>query len=520
MARIIQQSAPLMPDIFTLHGKWRAQKPAIVAGDTILNWSEFNSRINQTANGLANMGLKKGDVVVVLMSNGQAMAEVLFGIMAGGFVSAPLNTSVSDSAVLNMIKDSNAKAIIATADHAARLETISSEIAPCTWRNRICAEGDRPSWTGFEKWRKAQSAERPHVQIDPDDYLNIIYSSGTTGQPKGIVHTHQGRRDWAYDLTIALRYNSSARFLATIGLYSNITWVGMLCALLAGGTLYIASNFDVEKLWRQIERDEITHLSMVPVMYERMMDMVGHENFDVSSMQGMMSAGSPLRAPIRAALFERFTCGIIELYGLTEGVITTLDPEDALDHMTSVGKPLLGTDLMILDDDDKECPSGQSGEILSRGRIVMPEYLGREQATNEALFIDADGQHWLRTGDIGYLDEDGFLYIVDRKKDMILSGGQNIYPQDIEAVLASHDDVLDVAVIGVNSERWGESPLALITPRTEATDALRIKEWANQKLGKQQRICDVKFVDEIPRNPNGKILKRELREQYKDGIYD
>ncbi|NNC37325.1 MAG: acyl--CoA ligase [Hyphomonadaceae bacterium] len=520
MSKIIQKTDPLLPDIFALHGKWRANKPAIIADDEALNWDAFTTRNNQIANGLSAMGLKKGDCVVVLMSNGMAMAEALFGIMTGGFVSAPLNTSVSDDAINNMILDSGAKAIIATGDQALRLESIADQLPEKTWKNRICAEAGRQGWRSFEKWRDAQSSDTPDVRIEPQHYLNIIYSSGTTGQPKGIVHTHQGRRDWAYDLSIALRYNSSARFLATIGMYSNITWVGMLCALLAGGTIYISRKFDAPSLWSQIERDRITHLAMVPIMYERMMDVPGHEEFDVTSMQGMMSAGSPLRAPIRTSMFDRFPCGIIELYGLTEGVITTLDPEDASGHMDSVGKPLLGTDLMILDDDDKVCQVGQSGEILACGRIVMPEYLGRKQATLETLFVDTNGTHWLRTGDIGYLDVDNFLYIVDRKKDMILSGGQNIYPQDIEAVIATHDEVEDVAVIGVKSNRWGETPIALVALRTPDGDANAIKDWVNARLGKQQRVADVKIVDEILRNPNGKILKRELRKDYEDVEYD
>jgi acyl-CoA synthetase (AMP-forming)/AMP-acid ligase II len=259
---------------------------------------------------------------------------------------------------------------------------------------------------------------------------------------------------------------------------------------------------------------------MVPVMYERMMAADDNDRFNVAAMRGMMSAGSPLRETVKAALFERFECGIIELYGLTEGVITTLDPEDAATRLSSVGLPLLGTDLKILDEADTECPVGTAGEVVSSGRIVMPEYLGRAEASKEALWVDEDGMHWLRTGDIGYLDEEGYLYIVDRKKDMILSGGQNIYPQDIEAVIVSHPDIEDVAVIGVKSKKWGETPLALITLKNGKGRSEDIKLWANERLGKQQRIAGLEFIDEIPRNPNGKILKRDLRETYKDRIFD
>ena len=519
MPKIIHPTDPLLPDIFALHGKWRANKPAVISDEETLNWKQFNERTYQVANGLISMGLKKGDRVVVLMSNGLPMMEALFGIMAGGFVSAPLNVSVSDEAILNMVLDSGAKAIFASEEHASRIEALANKLPKATYENRICAGSSSQGWRSFSQWRDAHSKARPEVKLSPEDYLNIIYSSGTTGQPKGIVHTHRGRRDWGYDMALTLRYNSSARFLVTIGLYSNITWVGLLSTMLAGGTVLINGKFDAQELWQRIERDKITHLSMVPTLYERMMDF-DHDAYDGSSMQSLMSAGSPLRESVKAALFERFDCGVIELYGLTEGVITTLDPEDAIGRLSSVGLPLLGTDLKILDDQDMECETGQTGEIISCGRIVMPEYFNKEEVTKESLWVDAQGTHWLRTGDIGYLDGEGFLYIVDRKKDMILSGGQNVYPQDIEAIMILHDEVRDVAVIGVKSQKWGETPLAVIAAKNGHLDKEALKTWTNKQVGKQQRIVDIDIIDEIPRNPNGKILKRELRKIYEGRVFD
>lgn len=519
MPKIIHSTDPLLPDIFALHGKWRAQKPAVITETETLSWKSFSERTYQVANGLASLGLEKGDRVVVLMSNGLPMMEALFGIMAGGFVSAPLNVSVTNESILNMVLDSGAKAIFVSEEYVGRIEALEAELPRETYQNCVCIGSDVNGWIGYGSWRDEQNKTRPNVDLNPDDYLNIIYSSGTTGQPKGIVHTHQGRRDWAYDMALALRYNSSARFLVTIGLYSNITWVGLLSTMLTGGTVLINGKFDAADLWGRIERDKITHLSMVPTLYERMMDF-DHEAYDASSIQGMMSAGSPLREPVKAALFDRFECGIIELYGLTEGVITTLDPEDATGRLSSVGLPLLGTDLKILDEEDKECKPGQAGEIVSCGRIVMPEYFNKEETTREALWVDPTGVHWLRTGDIGYLDENGYLYIVDRKKDMILSGGQNVYPQDIEAIMAGHEDVKDVAVVGVKSQKWGETPLAVIAAKNGAIDKDALRSWTNAKVGKQQRIVDIDIVDEIPRNPNGKILKRELRKKYEGRFFD
>jgi acyl-CoA synthetase (AMP-forming)/AMP-acid ligase II len=517
--KIIHSTDPLLPDIFALHGKWRADKIAVISDTETLSWKSFNERTYQVANGLRAMGLENGDRVIVLMSNGLPMMEALFGIMAGGFVSAPLNVSVTNDAILNMILDSGAKAIFVSEEYADRIKSLKADLPKETFKNSIFIGSNIQGGIDYEPWRNRQNKTRPENNLKPDDYLNIIYSSGTTGEPKGIVHTHKGRRDWAYDMALTLRYNSSARFLVTIGLYSNITWVGLLSTMLSGGTVLINGKFEAADLWRRIEQDKITHLSMVPTLYERMMD-VDHKGYDASSVQGMMSAGSPLRAPVKAALFDRFECGIIELYGLTEGVITTLDPEDAMGRLSSVGLPLLGTDLKILDEEDRECETGQAGEIVSCGRIVMPEYFNKSEATKEALWVDSQGVHWLRTGDIGYLDENSYLYIVDRKKDMILSGGQNVYPQDIEAVMASHEDVKDVAVIGVKSRKWGETPLAVIAAKKEDIDKDALQNWTNAQMGKQQRIVDVDIIEEIPRNPNGKILKRELRKKYEGRLFD
>jgi acyl-CoA synthetase (AMP-forming)/AMP-acid ligase II len=243
-----------------------------------------------------------------------------------------------------------------------------------------------------------------------------------------------------------------------------------------------------------------------------------------------MCCGSPLALELKRRALTELGGQFIELYGLTEGLITTLAPEDAVERPASVGKPLPGTDIRLIGDDDREVPAGVAGEIVGRGQITMAGYWNRPDADAECTWIDADGRRWLRTGDIGRLDDEGFLYLVDRKKDMIISGGQNIYPADIEAVLVTHPDVAEVAVIGVPSVRWGETPLAIVVPRSApsalpagsapAADeaAARLRDWVNKRVGKQQRIAGVRFVASLPRNPNGKILKRELRRLYPDSL--
>ena len=285
--------------------------------------------------------------------------------------------------------------------------------------------------------------------------------------------------------------------------------------------MYVASQFDEDAFIDLVLRHRITHTAMVPIQFQRVIEALSRRpNADMSTMQAMMSCGSPLREPLKRAIFQHFDCGVIELYGLTEGIITTLETEHAEGRWSSVGRPLLGTDICIVDAHDRRLPANESGEICARGRIAMPGYWRRDDANSAATYVDEEGLVWLRSGDIGYVDSEGFLYIVDRKKDMILSGGQNIYPQDIEAVAAEHPAVFDVAVIGLPSARWGETPVALAVLRDgDDTDAADIKEWVNERVGKQQRLADLIPVDVLPRNPNGKILKRELREEYKDQHY-
>lgn len=516
--------APLLPDIFALHGKWRAGRDAVICGGERLDWQSFCAANHRFAHGLASRGIRPGDRVGIVMSNGLPMVQALFGALAAGAVSVPLNLSVSDDALLAMLEDAAVRVLVATPDQRQRIDALrgrlpASLVLLCSdvGADRDGSAGD--GWQSLQALCDDQPEHLPVIALHPDAPLNIIYSSGTTGLPKGIVHTHRGRRDWAYDLAIALRYHGAARTLLTIGLYSNISWVAMLCTLLAGGTLVIQPRFDAESFLDTVQALGITHTAMVPIQFQRVVAAQRERPRDVSRLHSMMSCGSPLHETLKQAVFSEFPCGVIELYGLTEGIITTLDPEDASGRWHSVGRPLIGTDIAIIDDNDAICAPGAVGEIVSRGRITMPGYWQRDAASAEACFVGADGEIWLRSGDIGYVDANGFLYIVDRKKDMILSGGQNIYPQDIEAVLHTHSGVDDVAVIGVPSHRWGETPLALVVPaqRLEAADLL---VWANERLGRQQRLADVLLVEELPRNPNGKILKRELRKHYGERVYE
>jgi acyl-CoA synthetase (AMP-forming)/AMP-acid ligase II len=274
----------------------------------------------------------------------------------------------------------------------------------------------------------------------------------------------------------------------------------------------VTPAFEAHATAAQIESEGITHGTFVPLQLERLLALANLDHFRLDSLDTLMCCGSPLPLAVKREFPRRTGCTLIELYGLTEGVCTILAPEDFDAKTSSVGKPFLGTDLKIIGEDDRELPAGATGEIVGYSPLLMHGYHGREEASREATWTDEAGRRWLRTGDLGQLDAEGFLYVVDRKKDMIISGAQNVYPADIEQVMRAHPDVAEVAVVGVRSRKWGETPVAIVVRRPGgSSERAALIAWTNERVGRQQRIADVIWRDSLPRNANGKILKRELR---------
>ncbi len=336
--------------------------------------------------------------------------------------------------------------------------------------------------------------------------------------PKGIVHDH-AMRDAQIERLQRLGIDETAVSVLSTPLYSNTTLVTLIPTLAVGGWCVLMAKFDVEGYLNLCARERATHTMLVPVQYQRIMAHPKFDEFDLLSMQLKLSTSAPLRASLKRDIAARFPGGMIEVYGLTEGGGNTiLSVTEFPDKLDSVGRPGQGVDIRIIDEDGHEVPQGQVGEIVGHSPTMMRGYYGRADLTDAAQWRAPDGRFFFRSGDMGRFDEDGFLFLSDRKKDMIISGGLNIYADDLERVLLAHEAIDDAAVIAVPSEEWGETPLGLVVLKAGAgADPEEVRAWANARLGKSQRLGAVEVRESLPRSPIGKILKRELRAPYWEG---
>jgi long-chain acyl-CoA synthetase len=354
------------------------------------------------------------------------------------------------------------------------------------------------------------------VQITPEGRFNIIYSSGTTGTPKGIVQPNLMR--WAHVRRGGdSGYGPDAVTIISTPLYSNTTLVSFFPAIALGGTLVLMAKFDALKFLQTAEREGVTHAMLVPVQYQRIMAVPSFDSFDLSAFRMKFCTSAPFSAALKADILARWPGGLIEYYGMTEGGGTVALAAHLYPHkLHTVGKPAQGHEIRLIGDDGKEVAPGEAGEVVGRSpAAMMLGYHNQPDKTQEAEWFDAEGRRYIRTGDVGRFDADGFLTLLDRKKDMIISGGFNVYPSDLEAVLVKHPAVLEAAVVGVPSEQWGETPVAFVVLKPGASESLdALCTWVNERVGKTQRLAALEIVPSLPRSAIGKVLKRELRDQY------
>jgi long-chain acyl-CoA synthetase len=509
----------LMPYFFRSHETFRRDTLAVVCGDESLTWGEFGRRTNKVANALIAGGLQKGDRVCLLMQNSVRTFELLWGTIKAGGVIAPLNIMMAGDAVVSTINNAEPKFIFVDEGTQDVVEGI---------RGSITADADvfhlvgatAPGWCSGDEFVEAASDAAVSVEIRPQDSMSIIYSSGTTGIPKGIEHTHAARMYFPFGFASELDFDRYSVALCSTPLYTNGTWITMLPVLFMGGTVVLGQKFSGAAFLDAVEQHGVTHAFLVPTQMVKILAEPDLADRDLSSVRVILSGGAPLPGHTYGAMVERFSeACMYEIYGMTEGFISIAIPKDRQrGKIGSVGLPTFGADLRVVDPQGKELPWGSTGEIVGWSSFLMKGYFRDPERTEETTWRGPDGRTYVRSGDIGHIDEDGFVYISGRSKDMIISGGINVFASDIEDVLMGHPAVSEAAAIGIPHEKWGETPLAFVILR-DGVDAspADLVEWCNARLSKYQRISGVELRDSFPRAAHDKVLKRALRDPYWEG---
>jgi O-succinylbenzoate-CoA ligase len=482
-----------------------------VASERRFTYAELDARCNRTANALVAIGVRKGDRVGLLMMNSVEFLESFFAIAKIGAICVPLNWRLVPDELAFILKDSGTSVLVYGEEFAGNVADLQARGAETDVREWVCLGRERADFArDYEALQRKASDAEPEIVACDDDDLYIMYTSGTTGLPKGAVHTHETAL-WA-SVTICqtadVRYRD--RYLVALPLFH----VGALTPITGnvhrGVTNVVVRAFDPGQTWELIEGEKITVMLAVPAMLNFMLQVPQKDSADFSSLRWCMSGA----APVPVSLIEAYAdlgIEVHQVYGLTEtcGPACLISPEDALAKAGSTGKAFFHTDVRVTNDKGKDVTPGEVGEVLIAGRHIMKSYWNRPEATAETI---RDG--WLHSGDLATIDKEGFVYIQDRKKDMIISGGENVYPAEIENVILAHPQVREVAVIGQESVKWGESPLAVVVPSDPALTADAVLEHCQGKLARFKQPWAVEFVDVIPRNPTGKVLKRLLRDQF------
>jgi acyl-CoA synthetase (AMP-forming)/AMP-acid ligase II len=503
-----------MPDVMAYHAVHSPDHIALVFGERRVSWGEMNRGINRVANRLLAAGIERGDKVATLMRTSLEHFYLLWGTMKAGAVAVPISALLSPQQIGGLINDAGARFVFTDEDHRGMLEPVLASLTTVR-RDGFFSTEESDRWAALDHWLQGASEDEPPIRLMLDDDANISYSSGTTGVPKGVLYTHRARQHFGSAYAWHMKSDASSIAVSTVPLYSNGTSIVMYPILYSGGTLVFMDGFDAGRFQRIVERERATHTFMVPTQFVKLL---AHPDFgahDLSSMQVYITAGSPMRPDLKQEVMAKLGPRLSELYGLSEGGVVMSRPDEQAARPAAAGRPLPGFECRVIGADDRELPRGETGELAFYGGWMMKCYHGRPEQTRDVIWRDARGRSFIRSGDIGRMDAEGFVYVVDRKKDMIISGGFNIFPADIEAVIGGHPAVEDVCVVGAPHPLWGESPVAAVLVRSGMTaDPDEIRAWANARLAKTQRVAAVIVRDNFPRNALGKVQKGELRKEY------
>ncbi len=496
-----------LPDMIRAHAAAQPDHLAIVQDERSLTYAALDVVMDRVAAAVQREGLAAGDSVAICAGTSIEYACAFLGALRAGVAVAPIAPSSTAESIATMVADCGAKIFFLDKSVADNLGPTLERIGA-----KLVGLDDGAPGAAHDRFIAPEGAKPAPVTITPEMAFNVIYSSGTTGAPKGIVQSHKMRFGHVRRAE-AMGYGPGAVTLLSTGLYSNTTLVSFFPTLGLGGTVVLMKKFDAGAYLALAAKHRVTHTMLVPVQYQRIMAREDFGAHDLSSFVMKFCTSAPFSATLKADVVKRWPGGLIEYFGMTEGGGTcVLAAHVYPDKLHTVGQPAPGHDIRVIGEDGVELPRGEAGEIVGRSELMMSGYHNRDEATSAARWMSPEGLAFIRTGDVGRFDADGFLELMDRKKDMIISGGFNIYPSDLEAVLRQHPDVADVAVVGVPSVDWGETPVAFVVSR--GADGETLRAFANERLGKTQRISAVKLIDELPRSHIGKVLKRELRDAY------
>lgn len=503
-------------------GAWLARRAllspdreAFVDGVTLerLTFSELNARSCKLANAFLSQEVTKGERIGLLLGNCVEFMEAYFALAKIGAVGVPLNWRLVANELEFILKDSGATRLIFDDSFLPVVEDLHSRGDKTDihqWIQLSHDESQASFAIDYREYREKGDAIEPDLGIGDDDLLYIMYTSGTTGLPKGVVHSHNTVA-WANFTFMATFYiHEKDRYFSPMPMFHVGALTPLTLMVYKGVPTIVMHSFDPVQAWNVIEQEQVTFGLMVPAMLNFMLQVGDVQRFDFSSLRLVLTGAAPVPDALIEA-YDQLGVPVVICYGLTEscGPASAIDEENALRKIGSAGKPFFHTDVRIVRPDGTECEVNESGEVLVGGNHIMLEYWNRPEATKETI---VDG--WLYTGDVARKDEEGFIYIQDRIKDMIISGGENVYPAEIENLLQEHPAIAESAVIGQPSEKWGESPVAIVVRKDTDLTQSDVLNFLQSKIARYKLPYGVEFVDSIPRNPSGKILKWILRDQF------